>query len=134
MATTSKKRSSQHVTLSTSKNANATRRSSRARVQRQRMTTEVLGFGFVSQETKIIDIQDPLEIKGRQFWMSSKNCKKNFQFLGKWNHREMDWAFYPLCHGKAREVKKYGVRGVHYAAGYRELGQMVEKHGADVSA
>uniref|UniRef100_A0A7S3QEH5 Uncharacterized protein n=1 Tax=Chaetoceros debilis TaxID=122233 RepID=A0A7S3QEH5_9STRA len=128
-----KKRSSEHVVTlplaGGSSSTNVIRRSSRARVQRQRMTTEVLGFGSVSQETKIIEIQDPLEKKGRQFWMTARN-----HFLGKWNHREMDWAFYPLSHGRAREVKKSGVRGVHYAAGYRELGQMIEEHGADVSA
>jgi len=135
----SKKRSSQHVVTpplavgGSTSTTNTTRRSSPAKIQRQVMTTEVLGFGSVSEETRIMEIQDPLEEKGRLFWKSSLDRGAGNHLLGKWNHCETDWAFYPLSHGRAREVKKSGVRGVHYAAGYRELGQMVEDHGADVS-
>ena len=113
------------------------RRSSRARIQRQVMTIGNLGSGSFSAETRINEAIDPLELKGRDIWNQSMVTKgidgiKN-PFLTKFSHKEGDWGFYPSRHGDVKEVKILGIRGVHYAAGYMELGKMVVTYGGDVS-
>jgi hypothetical protein len=65
------------------------------------------------------------EEKGREAWNSGRDV------LDKFNHPLEDWAFFPKCLGSKKEVKKYGKQGKHYAAGYSQLGEMVQSQGSD---
>ena len=77
---------------------------------------------------------DPFEEKGREFWKVSHDLPRASKFLGKFNHREsVSWAFYLLRQGSPKDVIARGVRGVHYAIDYRELGQMVQEYGIIVA-
>ncbi len=67
--------------------------------------------------------RDPIEEEGREFWYVNR------LMMEKWDHKFHDWAFYPRRHGTRKDVEKHGEQGIHYAAGYHQLGQMVQKYG-----
>ncbi len=75
------------------------------------------------RERTLFVTKDDLEDKGREFWWYNR------QRMGKWDHKIDDWAFYPLKHGDRKGVETHGEKGIHYAVGYHELGEMVEKYG-----
>ena len=74
-----------------------------------------------------------LEVAGRELWNLSQRYHKNQKFLDKFNHKEGNWAFYLKSIGTGKEVKKNGIRLIHYAVGYEELGKMVMKFTDDIS-
>mmetsp|Transcript_103695 Transcript_103695/g.299931 ORF Transcript_103695/g.299931 Transcript_103695/m.299931 type:complete len:338 (-) Transcript_103695:38-1051(-) len=53
--------------------------------------------------------------------------------LVKFNHTLEPWGFCPKWIGRTLDVKKLGTAGVHYAAGYPQLGEMVQRLGDDFS-
>ena len=112
----------------------AGRRSSRARFERDFLnpssaTTQL----HDNQRESTVARQDPLEKKGRELWASSIDLPRSSRFLGKFANSLADWGFYPLKHGSSKDVKKRGIRGVHYAEGYTELGSMVDEYGTDIT-
>jgi hypothetical protein len=44
-----------------------------------------------------------------------------------------DWCFAPKYLGSAIAIKKYGYPGIHYAVGYKQLGEMVTDYGSLIS-
>jgi hypothetical protein len=121
------------------------RKSSRRTYKRE--PYNVIGHSISAQkETNDYDIekkesalkhQDPTEEKGRNLWRLSVSLRNTkFQFLEKTNGRgTADWVFYPSKHGRrtlAKLIARGGIQGVHYAAGYFELGEMVNEYGEHV--
>ena len=71
---------------------------------------------------------DANEGLGRDVWNEDGKDKR---LLALFSHRLANWAFYPVCLGPHKAVKKHGQAGIHYAAGYAQLGEMVLRQGRD---
>jgi hypothetical protein len=92
-------------------------------------STDEESYGFDFKRVSPLNNQDPLEFLGKQFWERSKEfVDPKARFLSMCNRGDSNWAFFPSKHCK-KELFKSGLRGVHYALGYGELGQMVKDYG-----
>lgn len=70
------------------------------------------------------------EEKGREAWNKGRGQNG---VLDRFDHKHADFGFFPKCLGSKKDVKEHGREGTHYAAGYSQLGEMVERQGEDYS-
>ncbi len=77
--------------------------------------------------------EDPIDDLGRQHWTHSNSFPIEVRplctttYLGK-------WCYFPRRAGSWEEIKTRGVAGIHYAIGYKQLGEMIIKYGNDYSS
>ena len=77
--------------------------------------------------------EDAIEDLGRQHWIHSNSFPIEVRplctakYLG-------NWCYFPKKMGKWEEIKIRGVAGMHYAIGYKQLGEMIIRYGNDYSS
>lgn len=77
---------------------------------------------------------DPMEDLGRQHWIHSNTLPVQIRPLTT-TCQSGKWCYFPKpCNNITWEdMKHHGVPGVHYAIGYKQLGEMIIKYGSDYS-
>ena len=81
---------------------------------------------------------DPMEDLGIQHWLHSNTFPIEIRPLST-SCCFGRWCYYPNsknmnAHSHTwQQFKAYGVAGVHYAVGYKQLGEMIIKYGSDYS-
>lgn len=112
------------------------RRSSRPKSRRKLLNLgdkDRYKYDIIEHESAIAKM-DEVEDKGREIWKESQLISDPKERFLKCKRRGPDdWAFFHSknCH---KELFTKGIRGVHYAFGYVELGRMVETYGGDDAA
>ena len=75
---------------------------------------------------------DPMDDLGRQHWLHSNTYPIQQRpictscYLGQ-------WCYYPKKNNgiEWEHIRLYGIPGIHYAVGYKQLGEMIIKYGSD---
>ncbi len=79
---------------------------------------------------------DPMEDLGRQHWLHSNTLPIDIRPLVTACSSSGKWCYFPKqqCNNITwKEMQMHGVVGVHYAIGYKQLGEMIIKYGSDYS-
>ena len=78
---------------------------------------------------------DPMDDLGRQHWAHSNTLPIGERPLCTGFHSGK-WCFFPRnldVSNNWEKMKTHGIAGIHYAIGYKMLGEMVIKYGSDYS-